>query len=60
MLAGKIIEGEPLEEPFTIYFHIVKRSEDPVLQQNIKDEIKKATELYMKIYPKKPVHNFLN
>ena len=58
ILNGKIIEGEPPEEPFTIYFHFVAREDDPILQQNIRDEADRAHDTYMKVYPKKPVNNF--
>jgi len=53
MLNGKTIEGEPSKEPFSHYFRIVQRSDDPVLQQAIQDEIIEATELYEELFNKK-------
>lgn len=53
MLNGKIIDGESPKEPFSHYFHIVQRSDDPILQKAIQDEIIKSTELYEELFNKK-------
>lgn len=46
IMKGKPIQGEPPDEPFSHEFKILKRSEDPVLQQAILDEISRAEELF--------------
>ena len=49
ILRGQEIKSV-LEEPFSYVFHIIQRHEDPQLQANIQDEIKKAEKLYTLLY----------
>jgi len=46
MLAGKIIPGEPPEEPFSYTYHMISRAENIELQKSILVEQKRAEKLF--------------
>jgi hypothetical protein len=46
ILSEKSIQKESIEEPLTHYSNFLKRSEDPILQNQIKQEILKAEKIF--------------